>query len=84
MSHGCDSGARFPHGGSTIVLGYLRAGRPPSACVPLSLTFPVCKVGGTTMAEATSLDMSFIHIYINIYIYLFIWLRGVLVAACGI
>ena len=29
------------------------------------------------MAEATSLDVSFIF-------YLFIWMRGVLVAACGI
>ena len=67
MSHGCDSGAGFPHRGSTIVLGCLRAGCPPSACLPLSLTFPICKAGGTTLAEATSLDMSFFFLF---YVYL--------------
>ena len=67
VSHGCDSGAGFPHRGSTIVLGCLRAGCPPSACLPSSLTFPICKAGGTTLAEATSLDMSFFFLF---YVYL--------------
>lgn len=66
---GCDSGAGFPCRGSTMILGCLRAGCPPSACLPSSLTFPICKAGGTTMAEATSLDTSFFFFFFYIYLF---------------